>query len=76
MEETEAQKMEKERDTLLLRAGFAAWKPDGKLSTSNFLKSSIARILMRSEQAIGAKPPAPSNELPASGSARHPPPAP
>jgi hypothetical protein len=66
-EETEHEKMEKERDLLLLRAGFAAWKPDGKLSTSNFLKSSIARILMRSEQAIGAQPAQPSNELPQSG---------
>lgn len=59
----------KERDTLLLRAGFAAWKPDGKLSTTNFLKSSIARILMRAEQATSAAP-ALSNELPQSAKAR------
>ena len=70
-EESEADQIEKERNTLLLRMGFAAWKPDGKLSTTNFLKSSIARILMRSEAAMaGGKPVASSNELPASAKAR------
>jgi len=67
-EVTEEQAMRNERDSLLLKAGFMAWKPDGVLSTTNFLKSSIARILMRSEEAVAAKSIAASSssELPQS----------
>jgi len=36
-----------EREKLLLRAAFTKWKPKGQLSTSNILKLSMARILMR-----------------------------
>lgn len=45
------------RETLLIRAAFMKWKPHGTLSTSNILKLSMARILMRkgasSEAAAG-----------------------
>merc|ERR1711990_1422368 len=53
-------------DRLLLRSAFAAWKPGGQLSTSNILKSSIARILMRTEQAAARQPAAPKVERPQS----------
>jgi len=46
-------------DKLLLRACFMSWKPDGKLSTSNILKSSIARILLRAEQSSARGPAGP-----------------
>jgi len=58
------------RNQLLLRAGFAAWKPDGKLSTTNFLKSSIARILMRSEEVKTKKDPESRNAIPDSAKVR------
>jgi len=40
---------QKGRENLLLKAAFYKWKPEGTLSTSNILKLSMARILMRKE---------------------------
>merc|ERR1712159_696462 len=65
-----SQEINEQRDRLLLKAAFTAWNPQLRLSTTNLMKTSIARILMMKQLAAAAEGSEPEKKVVASAKLR------